>query len=580
MLHLFDQIAVLLCQAVGNTLWQGAILWLVLSLVLGFAGRTNAATRSAILLVALFGLLASFLLGIRQAIPHTPQQTTAVIDSAPVNSSSTAAAPSSTVHAILSLPGWAMRVMATLIILITAFRLIQLLRSYLFLTRLKKTCSPLPSLLQTRLDALAEGRAVSGGISNEIPAPVTLGLGSPVILIPADMVESLGPDDLDHVFVHELAHIRRGDDWTRLLQKLLEAPLFFHPATFWITRQLDLEREIACDDSVVLQTGQARPYARCLTRLADSGLRSHRPLLATGMLPGRSQLTRRIHMLLNEDRQISPSISVRALLGVCSLLILPLVLFASTRPVIEMSWREQGLKHMQAAKQEMSQAEAQMLKAAEEKKLAEDEKSLAQAEMAHQAAEMKMAAAQRKLDQARREIHCDSQDHEETMAIPCPHVQPAPPAVEATPEVAMTAPVASATPVADAPAVEDVPAVEPAPPTPAAAVAPIAPVAPPTPATPAAESAPVVVLIKTPHIECTEAHETALVEQQVIRIEHQTKLAELQLKKMDVRIPSIHIVAPKMNLQMRNGKVEVPETRIDLPERHIEILVHSTSERE
>ena len=36
-----------------------------------------------------------------------------------------------------------------------------------------------------------------------------------------------------------------------------------------MARRLNLEREIACDDWVVAMTGAARPYAVCLTKMAE-----------------------------------------------------------------------------------------------------------------------------------------------------------------------------------------------------------------------------------------------------------------------------------------------------------------------
>ena len=65
--------------------------------------------------------------------------------------------------------------------------------------------------------------------------------------------------------VHEAAHLARWDDYGLLAQRFIEALFPWHPVVRWITRQMDLEREVACDDFVVEATGQARQYASCLT---------------------------------------------------------------------------------------------------------------------------------------------------------------------------------------------------------------------------------------------------------------------------------------------------------------------------
>jgi beta-lactamase regulating signal transducer with metallopeptidase domain len=69
--------------------------------------------------------------------------------------------------------------------------------------------------------------------------------------------------------LHELAHLRRYDDWTNLAQKLVKALFFFHPAVWWIEKQVSLEREMACDDAVLAETASPRAYAECLAHLAE-----------------------------------------------------------------------------------------------------------------------------------------------------------------------------------------------------------------------------------------------------------------------------------------------------------------------
>jgi hypothetical protein len=98
--------------------------------------------------------------------------------------------------------------------------------------------------------------------------------------------------------LHELAHIRRWDDWTKLAQRLAEAVFFFHPAVLWIARQMNLEREIACDAVVISVTSQHRSYATCLTRLAELRTTPKHVSLVTGVLSSRGQLSKRIEVIL------------------------------------------------------------------------------------------------------------------------------------------------------------------------------------------------------------------------------------------------------------------------------------------
>ncbi len=81
-----------------------------------------------------------------------------------------------------------------------------------------------------------------------------------MILVPDRLLEELAPDDIDSIVLHELAHLRRGDDWINAVERIAQAALFFSPGILWLVSQLDLEREVACDDWV-LQQNKALPYA-------------------------------------------------------------------------------------------------------------------------------------------------------------------------------------------------------------------------------------------------------------------------------------------------------------------------------
>jgi hypothetical protein len=81
----------------------------------------------------------------------------------------------------------------------------------------------------------------------------------------------MSADELRPILIHEMAHLRRRDDWTNLLQKAVRAVFFFHPAVWWIDARLSLEREMACDDAVVAATGDARAYAGSLIGLLERG---------------------------------------------------------------------------------------------------------------------------------------------------------------------------------------------------------------------------------------------------------------------------------------------------------------------
>ena len=146
-------------------------------------------------------------------------------------------------------------------------------------------------------------------VSDEIAAPMSLGFFHPAILIPRSLLDTLSESEVDHVVLHELAHMLRHDDWTNLAQKLIEALLPIQPAVFWLGRRMSLEREMACDDWVIAATGTPKPYAVCLTKVAELSHWEHAGVLAAGAAGNRSQLFRRVHHMLDRTRNAAPRLS-------------------------------------------------------------------------------------------------------------------------------------------------------------------------------------------------------------------------------------------------------------------------------
>jgi Zn-dependent protease with chaperone function len=189
--------------------------------------------------------------------------------------------------------------------LVSLLLMARVIWSYGVLERLKHRAYPLPAEYQARFDELQRrcpGRRRAALLaSDDISTPVAAGLRRPAVVVPGFLVEQLSEAELAGVLTHELAHLRRGDDWTNLLQRLVEAVAFFHPAVQWIGRRLSLEREIACDDWVVALTGTTRPYAACLAKLAAI-VPAAAPQLAPGVVPRKPQISVRVEALLANTR--------------------------------------------------------------------------------------------------------------------------------------------------------------------------------------------------------------------------------------------------------------------------------------
>ena len=172
------------------------------------------------------------------------------------------------------------------------FLLSRTVRDLIAVERLVAQARPanLPEALKRRMEGV---RVV---VSPEAPGPMAAGLFKPSIVLPESI--ALASPGMAALLEHERAHIRRRDMLAALGQRIVLALLWWSPALYWISRRLDEEREVACDEAAVDRTGDARAFARSLTAQAENQLWVRAPKLAVGAIGPRSQFGRRIKRLI------------------------------------------------------------------------------------------------------------------------------------------------------------------------------------------------------------------------------------------------------------------------------------------
>jgi beta-lactamase regulating signal transducer with metallopeptidase domain len=221
---------------------------------------------------------------------------------------------------------------------VAATGLAMLARSLVSLARIKRGALPLDESVVRRLrrwrHSTRIGRAVELRVSNEVDVPVAVGFRTPTILLPARVVEMEEIGDLDQIAMHEYAHLDRYDDWTNLAQRVVERIFWFNPIVLFAGRQISLEREIACDDWVIAQTGRAHRYATCLWKLVESARFPMSPIVAPGALLSAKQITRRIEQLLDSRRNALPRLSPLGAIGLGLLAVAVVVVQTERAPVI------------------------------------------------------------------------------------------------------------------------------------------------------------------------------------------------------------------------------------------------------
>jgi len=223
--------------AILNTLWQSAALAAAVWIALRFTRGANAATRHAIWWTVLaVAVLLPFIptTTTTPAADPRPNLTTIVdLTPAPIGPRQPLASTTGP-RGPLELPAgnWTNLLFAAWL----AAALIQFARaagSYVYLRRLKRDARPAAPDLTRNFDAwilsCRVGRPVRLLISKRITSPIAVGFRHPAVLLPEPLPAEFDEADLDHVLLHELAHMARRDDWTNLAARLAAGVFAFHP---------------------------------------------------------------------------------------------------------------------------------------------------------------------------------------------------------------------------------------------------------------------------------------------------------------------------------------------------------------
>jgi bla regulator protein BlaR1 len=287
--------------ALLDGLWQGVFVVAIAAAATALVPQRSAATRYAIWFSALLALAVLPVVTLWRPAPPEGLFPMVVVHTAAATSRVTqqAANASGTWLIFLWLAG-------------VAAGLARLLVSAARIANIARNAVPAPEL----------GERVM--LTDDITVPLAARVFSPVILVPRHYATLLDRADLASIIAHERAHIRRGDVATNVVQRLLEALLFFNPWAHAIGNRLVKERESACDDWVVASADAAERYAACLARLAEKARLSRVPLLTPSAMGPKRMLLARITRLL--DRQtpqlgvnylvISVTIAAFALVGI------------------------------------------------------------------------------------------------------------------------------------------------------------------------------------------------------------------------------------------------------------------------
>ncbi len=141
-------------------------------------------------------------------------------------------------------------------------------------------------------------------LSSRLISPMVIGILKPCVVIPAAILSGLNPGQVEAIMVHELAHIRRFDHVIAILQAVVTRIFFFHPVAWFLSSEINKERENCCDDLVVKTFEDPINYIKALTMIQELNMEGYVP--ANALLGKSKKLLGRIRRLLKNDEPRTP----------------------------------------------------------------------------------------------------------------------------------------------------------------------------------------------------------------------------------------------------------------------------------
>jgi beta-lactamase regulating signal transducer with metallopeptidase domain len=312
-----DQLARISAERLLNSMFEGIAIGLFAWILLQVVGRRNSSTRFAVWFSALLAIAAMPVVG----------------------GAASSASPASVASSAITVPvSWAL----CLFVIWAVGASVALLRVGVGLWQLRKlraNCSAidittLDPVLRSTLHTFRAIRSVELRQSDRLQVPTAIGFLKPAVVLPTWAMQDLSTEELNAILIHELAHLRRRDDWTNLAQQIVKALLFFHPAVWWIESKLALEREMACDDAVLAETANPRSYAQCLISMAEKSFLRRSLALAQAAVNRVHQTSLRVSQILDANRSRATRVWKPALYSVAAFFVACLVSLSHTPELV------------------------------------------------------------------------------------------------------------------------------------------------------------------------------------------------------------------------------------------------------
>ncbi len=269
-----------------HSLWQGAILFLLLKAVLLYMKNSPARVRYGLSCFALAGIFifSVFTFYYQWERVSSFVQTTSITGNAATNGIVMHWENFSSAPLKENFKGdWAL-ILVTLYAAGLLFFMGRAIRDMYLLKRIrntgKKTFDPAWENYLAQLAHVWKIPQKMGlYLSKKVDVPVVIGYFKPVIYLPFSLANTLPPEQIETILLHELAHIKRADFLVNILQTLVETLLFFNPFVWAVSKLIREERELACDE-LVLSEKEPGVYAESLLALEENRRNKGKLILA------------------------------------------------------------------------------------------------------------------------------------------------------------------------------------------------------------------------------------------------------------------------------------------------------------
>lgn len=259
-------------MALLHFLWQGALIGLAAAALLSLLRNARPQARYAIACLALLACVLAPAWSVVQALVSAGVASMpAVAD--PIAFDSGLGMVPTMARPVLSSPPDALLPWVVLLWAAGAGLLsLRMAGGVLWIRRLRRDASTdHEGRWQACVDRLATrmgiARAVALRFTDAGDSPLSAGWWRPVVLLPVAVAARMPASLLEALIAHELAHIRRHDYLVNLLQGAVEALLFYHPAVWWLSHRIRIERELVADDLAADALGERRRLALALSEL-------------------------------------------------------------------------------------------------------------------------------------------------------------------------------------------------------------------------------------------------------------------------------------------------------------------------